>query len=147
VTVLIVLVVAWLVFRLLGVFGVPLFHTWHASLAYGLAAMFLFTSIAHFNRLRNDLARMIPPLFPAPRTIVTLTGLLEIAGAIGLMFPHFRHQAASGLLALLVVMFLANIHAARVGGMLGGKPVTPLWLRAPMQFLFIALLWWAARPY
>ena len=145
-TVLIVLVVAWLFFRLLGVFGIPVFATWHDSLAYGMAVMFLFTSIAHFNRLRLDLARMIPPLFPAPRTIVTLTGLLEIVGAIGLMIPQFRHQAAAGLLALLAVMFLANIHAARVGAMLGGKPATPLWLRAPMQILFIALLWWTARP-
>ncbi|MFP5236166.1 MAG: DoxX family protein [Acidobacteriota bacterium] len=145
-TVLIVLVVAWLFFRLLGVFGIPVFLTWHDSLAYGLAVMFLFTSIAHFNRLRLDLARMIPPLFPAPRAIVTITGLLEIVGAIGLMIPQFRHQAASALLALLIVMFLANIHAARVGGMLGGKRVTPLWLRAPMQLLFVALLWWTARP-
>lgn len=144
--VLVVLVASWLVFRLLGGFGIPVFHTWQSSLAYGLAVMFLFTSIAHFNRLRHDLARMIPPLFPAPLAIVYVTGILEILGAIGLMIPEFRRDAASGLIGLLVAMFFANIHAARVGAMLGGKPVTPLWLRAPMQGLFIALLCWTARP-
>lgn len=145
-TVLVVLATSWLVFRLLGMFGIPVFHTWQNSLAYGLAVMFLFTSVAHFNRLRHDLARMIPPLFPLPMVIVYVTGLLEIVGAVGLMIPQYRREAASGLIGLLVAMFFANIHAARVGAMLGGKPVTPIWLRAPMQVLFIALLWWTARP-
>jgi uncharacterized membrane protein len=107
--------------------------------------MFLFTSVAHFNRIRHDLARMIPPFIPAPLAIVYITGILEIAGAIGLMVPHVHRIAAWCLLALVVVMSLANIHAARIGATLRGKPVTPLWLRIPMQFLFLALLFWSAH--
>ncbi|HWE83347.1 MAG TPA: DoxX family protein [Terracidiphilus sp.] len=144
--VLIVLLVSWIVFRLLGGVGVPIFLTWHDALPYALAVMFLFAAVAHFNRMKHDLARMIPPLFPNPLLIVTVTGVLEVAGAIGLIIPRVRSLASWCLIALLAAMFLGNIYAARTGATLLGKPVTPLWLRAPMQLLFIALLWWTARP-
>jgi len=42
-------------------------------------------------------------------------------------------------------MFTANVNAALKGVTLKGKPVTPLWLRAPMQVLFMGLIWWAAQ--
>jgi hypothetical protein len=42
-------------------------------------------------------------------------------------------------------MFIANVNAAQRGVTLRGKPPTPLWLRVPMQILFIALLWWSTR--
>ena len=48
------------------------------------------------------------------------------------------------LIALLLGMFTANVNAARHQMTLGGKPVTALWLRAPMQLLFIGLIGWAA---
>jgi len=38
----------------------------------------------------------------------------------------------------------ANVKAARTGVAVGGKRATPLWLRASMQVLFIALTWWSA---
>lgn len=150
--VLFVLLISWLVFRLLGGFGVPIFLSWHDSLRYALAVMFLFTSVAHFNRLKHDLARMIPPWLPAPLLIVYLTGIVEIAGAVGLILPHRIHHiaihriAAYCLIALVIPMFLGNVHAVREGVTLRGKPVTPLWLRLPMQILFVVLLWWSARP-
>ena len=143
--VLIVLFVFWFIFRFLGALSVPYFLSWHDSAPYALAVMFLFTSVAHFNRLRHDLARMIPPKLPAPLAIVYVTGLLEIAGAVGLIIPHFRPIAANCLIVLLIAMFPANAYAAHSGATLGGKPVTPLWLRTPMQVLFVVLLWWSAR--
>jgi uncharacterized membrane protein len=63
-----------------------------------------------------------------------------------LLVPEFRRLAGICLIALLVGMFTANVHAARRGVTLRGKPPTPLWLRAPMQILFVALLWWSTRP-
>lgn len=143
--VLIVLLVSWLIFRFMGNFGIPDFLSWHDSAPYALAVMFLFASVAHFNRLRHDLARMIPAVFPKPLGIVYLTGVLEIAGAFGLMIPRSRPLTAYCFIALLVAMFIANVHAARSGVTLGGKPVTPLWLRTPMQLFFLVILWWSAR--
>jgi uncharacterized membrane protein len=61
------------------------------------------------------------------------------------VLPQFRRLAGICLIALLVGMFIANVNAAQRGVTLRGKPSTPLWLRAPMQILFIALLWWSTR--
>lgn len=144
-TILIVLLASWLIFRFMGNFGFPAFLSWHDSAPFALAVMFLFASVAHFNRLRHDLVGMIPSVFPKPLAIVYLTGALEIAGAVGLMISRFRPIAAYCLIALLIAMFIANIHAARTGVTLGGKAVTPLWLRTPMQLLFLVLLWWSTR--
>jgi uncharacterized membrane protein len=41
-------------------------------------------------------------------------------------------------------MFPANINAALRQVPLRGRPATPLWLRLPMQVLFIALAVWIA---
>lgn len=143
---LIVLLVSWFIFRLLGALTVPIFLSWHDCLRYALAVMFLFTSAAHFNRLRHDLARMIPVFVPAPMALVYLTGALELAGAIGLMLPHHIHRLTAWcLIAFLIAVFPANVYAALAGATLGGKPVTRLWLRTPMQLLFIALLYWSAH--
>ena len=61
------------------------------------------------------------------------------------MLPEFRRVAGICLIALLIGMFIANVNAAQKGVTLRGKPATPLWLRTPMQVLFIALLWWSTR--
>jgi uncharacterized membrane protein len=107
--------------------------------------MFVFTATAHFNKMKHDLARMIPPYFPRPLLIVNITGALELLGAACLLLPQFRRLAGVCLIALLIGMFIANINAAQKGVTLRGKPPTPLWLRAPMQILFIGLLWWSTR--
>jgi uncharacterized membrane protein len=95
--------------------------------------------------MKHDLARMIPSYFPQPLLLVHTTGVLELLGAAGLLIPQFRRLAGLCLIALLVGMFVANLNAAKQGVTLRGKPATPLWLRAPMQVLFIALLWWSTR--
>jgi len=141
--VLILLLAAWLVFRGIGAMGVHAFASWQHSALYALAVMFVFTARAHFNKMKHDLARMIPPYFPRPLLIVYITGVLELLGAAGLVLPQFRRLAGICLIALLIGMFIANVNAAHKGVTLRGKPPTPLWLRTPMQVLFIALLWWS----
>jgi uncharacterized membrane protein len=141
---LMVLFVSLLVFRGLGVLGVPLFFTWHDSLLWALSVMILFTASAHFTSLKEDLIKMVPEQFPYPRRIVFVTGILEILGAIGLLIPHVRTAAGICLAILFVAMFPANIKAAIKKVPLRGQPATPLWLRLPMQVLFIALAVWVA---
>lgn len=143
--VLIVLFGAWLVFRGIGALGVGAFATWQHSARYALALMFVFTGIAHFNRLKHDLVRMVPAVFPRPMLLIYFTGVLEFMGAVGLLWPRLHSLAGICLIALLIVMFPANINAAMKKTTLAGKPATPLWLRAPMQLLFIGLLWWSTR--
>ena len=71
---LIVLVVVTLLGRLAGHLGVRALQTWTAAVRVGLATMFCFTAAAHFNSMRADLVRMVPPSIPRPELMVTVTG-------------------------------------------------------------------------
>jgi uncharacterized membrane protein len=98
--------------------------------------MFVFAATAHFNKMKHDLAAMIPSYFPQPLLLIYITGVLELLGAVGLILPEFRRIAGICLIALLIGMFVANVNAAQKGVSLRGKPATPLWLRTPMLVLF-----------
>ena len=96
--------------------------------------------------MKADLVRMVPSALPRPERLVAVTGVLEIAGAVGLLIPSTSRLAAYALMALLIVMLPANVNAARIGATLRGRPATPLFfLRIPMQMLWIGLLWWSAQ--
>jgi uncharacterized membrane protein len=139
--VLIVLVVSFFVYRALGLVGVETFATSVGSARMALATMFVFASASHFTPMRKDLIAMVPPGLPRPDLLVFFTGLAEVAGAIGLLFPLTSFWAACGLIALLVLMFPANVSAARRGTRIRGREATRLWLRVPMQALFIGWAW------
>jgi uncharacterized membrane protein len=133
-----------LIARLLGVVW-PALEDWRIATRVGLAIMFVFTGLAHFSSTRDDLVRMVPPQFPHPSALVTLTGVAELAGAVGLVIPSLARWAAYGLMVLLVAMFPANVYAARIGHTIGGRPHTRMMFRLPLQVLWIALLWWSAQ--
>lgn len=139
---LIVLIAVTLLARLVGQLRVSALRTWVSATRVGLAVMLCFTAAAHFNSMRPDLIRMVPPGVPNPEFMVTLTGICEILGAIGLLLPRTRRIAAMALIAFLVAVLPANVHAARADITLGGAAVTPLWPRVALQFLFIGLVWW-----
>jgi uncharacterized membrane protein len=141
---LIVLVVATLVARLLGLAGLGNLRDWRAAIRVGLAVMFCFTAAAHFNAMRPDLVRMVPPQVPYPELMVTVTGICEVLGAIGLLVARTRRYAGIALIILLIAVLPANVYSAMTGGTLGGNPVTPLVPRIALQILFIALVWWSA---
>ncbi|MEU7628790.1 hypothetical protein AB0C34_02235 [Nocardia sp. NPDC049220] len=110
--------------------------SWPHAVALGLAAMFVLTASAHFARPRRDaLIAMVPPRLPSARALVTLTGVLELAGGVGLLIPATADLAALCLIALLMVMFPANIRAARAD--LGIKTM-PLSLRTLVHIVFLS---------
>lgn len=110
----------------------------------GMAVLFVFTGVAHFSRLRTDMAAMIPPPLTGALWVIYVTGVFEFAGAIGLLLPAVRRLAAWCLVALLVAMFPANVYAVLRHIKLGGRETTPLLVRTPMQIFWIATLCWSA---
>lgn len=125
--------------RLVGAAGLEPLDGWHTALRVGLAVMFLLTASAHVTaKRRADLIAMVPPWLPRPDLLVTVTGVLEAAGAIGLLVPATAPWAAGCLAVLLVVMFPANVSAARRRLTLAGRPVTPLVPRTLFQVVFLA---------
>jgi uncharacterized membrane protein len=143
--VLVVLIAGILAARVLGALGVDALASWPAATRYGLALMLFFTASAHFTSMKEDLVRMTPAWVPQPRVMVTLTGICEILGAVGILLPAVRRLAGLALIALFVALLPANVHAARAGITLRSKPATPLWLRVPVQLLFIGLTWWSTQ--
>jgi len=143
--VLFILAASILVFRGLGFAGVSAFASWPAAVRDGFAVMLLFTASAHFTPMKEDLIRMTPQWVPRPWAMVSFTGLCELAGAIGLVIPATQRAAGIALILFFMAVLPANIHAARAGITLRGRPATPLWLRIPMQVLFIFFVWWSTR--
>lgn len=135
---LVVLVVVTLVLFAAGAAGVRRLRPWSVALRGGLAAMFVLTGVSHFVGLRADLISMVPPALPVPGLLVTVTGVLELAGAAGLLWRRTAPWAAAGLAALLVAMFPANAYAALEGLTLGGAPAMALVPRALLQLVFLA---------
>jgi uncharacterized membrane protein len=141
---LVVLGLSLVVLRAAGRLGVPGLASWRAASRGALALMFAFTGGSHFTGLKHDFAAMIPPPLPDGLWVIYATGALEIAGGLALLHPRTRRAAGLGLALLLVALFPANVHAALNAIPLGGRPPTALWLRAPLQLLYLGLVWWAA---
>ena len=91
---------------------------------------------------------MMPAVLPAPRALVFLSGIAEIAGGLGLILPRTRRAAAWGLIALFVAVFPANLNMAVNHLPLGTTPVPSwaLWGRLPLQIVLIAWAYWYTRP-
>jgi uncharacterized membrane protein len=93
--------------------------------------------VLHFFRT-HLLASIIPPAFPARDSLVILTGILEIAGAIGLFLPRLRRAAALWLSIMMVAIFPANIFAANQT--IGGLHMPSVPIRTTMQIIYIILI-------
>jgi uncharacterized membrane protein len=124
--------------RCIGWLGVGYVNSWTAAIAVGLAAMFILTGFAHFApALRADLIAIVPPRLPAPGLLVTVTGVLELLGAAGLLLPATRVAAAVCLLVLMLAMFPANLYASRMPN--PPKSMTAqLPLRSAIEVVFLA---------
>jgi uncharacterized membrane protein len=135
---LIALIVGTAAARLAGLLGVAALDGWHPALRVGLALMLVLTGSAHFLSRRADLIAMVPPALPRPGLLVTVTGVLELVGALGLLPGSTARPVAAGLAVLMLAMFPANVSGARRGLTLSGRPVTPIGTRTALQVVFVS---------
>ncbi len=91
----------------------------------------------HFIRT-SLLASIIPPFFPYRPQLVLLTGVLELAGAIGLLWPRFTRLASACLAVLMVAIFPANVYCAN--HTVGGLHLPSVRVRLAMQVIYIVLM-------
>jgi uncharacterized membrane protein len=73
-----------------------------------LATLFVAAGLLHFVRLATY-ERMVPHWLPAPRSLVLVSGVLQILGGVGVLLPVTRKAAGWGLIAVLVAVFPANV--------------------------------------
>jgi uncharacterized membrane protein len=107
---------------------------------------FVLAGVMHFV-IPKVYRRIVPPYIPAPMGIVYASGVAEIAGGAGLMYPRLRRPAGWWLIATLVGVFPANLHMALHPDEFPRVPggATALWARLPLQGVFIAWVRGAMR--
>lgn len=103
-----------------------------------LSFMFVFTAVGHF-LVPEEMAQMLPPFIPLRVEIIYLTGILEIAGAIGLLIPGLERLSSIGLILFLVGILPANIYSSLNSVAFGGSALGPAYLliRVPFQLFLI----------
>ena len=113
-----------------------------------LAIFFVAAGALHFIVPDYYLA-IVPSYLSAPRALVALSGVAEIAGGVGLLIPRLRQVAGVGLMLLLVAVFPANIEMLRQARARSGPSWVEavLWLRLPLQVLLLWLAWRVSGPF
>jgi uncharacterized membrane protein len=106
-----------------------------------MAAFYLAAGLLHLGS-PDAFLPIVPAWVPAPREIILLTGVAEIAGAIGLLIPWLRKAAGIGLALYALGVFPANIKHAVEGITLAGLP-SSWWYHAPRLAMQPVLIWWA----
>jgi uncharacterized membrane protein len=115
------------------------------ALRWLLAIAMVTVGVTHFTS-PDGFVSIVPSFLPEPLLLVYLSGVAEIAGGVGILVPRVRRAAGWGLIALYIAVFPANIHMAVNQVPLGDAqvPAWALWLRLPLQAVFIAWAWWVA---
>jgi uncharacterized membrane protein len=106
-----------------------------------MCIMLCLTAFGHF-KFTLGMGMMMPEFIPFKIQLVYLTGMAEILLGFALLFPSLRHVAGIILVVLFILMLPANIHAAirhinYETATYDGKGIAYLWIRIPMQILFI----------
>ena len=130
--------------RLLGTLGVIDIGSWVGAARLATGLTFIVMGAAHFTSIRHDVAKLVPSAIPRPALVVALLGIWQIVGGVGILVSPARRISAVALVVLLLLKLPANVRIAREALSLRGRLATaPSW-RVPAQFLWIALVWWAA---
>ena len=86
--------------------------------------------------------RIMPPYLPWHLELVYLSGMFEMALGAMLFIQQTRVLAGWGLIALIIVVFPANIHMAMNPGLYPEFSPAALLVRLPLQGLLIAWAYW-----
>lgn len=105
-----------------------------------LAAAFLIAGIAHIASPGGFLA-ITPGWVPWPEQLIFLTGLCEIAGAIGMMTARLRRWSGIMLAIYSLCVFPANINHAINGIPIGGASLG-WWYHGPRLLFQPVIICW-----
>lgn len=111
-----------------------------------LALFYFVAGVAHL-RSPNGFLAITPAWVPVPEMVVFLTGVAEIAGALGLLIPRFRKAAGIGLALYALCVWPANFNHALNDIAIGGTHMS--WAyhgpRLAFQPVFIWLALWVGE--
>ncbi|HJL59981.1 MAG TPA: hypothetical protein QF621_06490 [Candidatus Thalassarchaeaceae archaeon] len=110
------------------------------AVIYGLA--FIWIGVAHFKEPQKFVA-IVPPLLPFPLLLVYLSGAMEVAGGLAIIFPETRVIAGRFLALFLIGVYPANLymwtHDVSFNGTQFDSQGHILRLGAQLLLIFVAL--------
>ncbi|MBT1702907.1 DoxX family protein [Chryseosolibacter indicus] len=111
-----------------------------------MAVMLILTGVSHFI-FTKGMSLMLPQFLPKRELIVWLTGVLEILGAIGLLVSKTQRLTSILIIIFFVSILPSNIYASLhhvnyQTATFDGKGPEYLWIRIPMQIVFILWVWY-----
>lgn len=136
-------------------FMVLIFPFWLATVYYrnmkdsriggvlGLSFMLMVAGAGHFYNT-EAMTQLLPPFIPYPVLLIILTGILEFIIALGLLTRTYRKTFGWISIVLFISFFPFNVYGAYEGVEFGGHEmgVQYLFIRAPLQLLFIFWAYW-----
>jgi uncharacterized membrane protein len=119
---------------------------------YVAAAFFTSAGVMHFAK-PDFFESIVPDWFPNPRRANQISGAAEIALGLGMLSPRTRRVSALGLVALVAIVFPANVDMAtnrvelkpvdgKMTRSVGTATGPQNWIRLPLQ---APLAWWLWR--
>ena len=115
---------------------------------YLMAVGMIYIGMVHF--LDPDFfLKIMPPYLPWHLELVYISGFFEILLGILLLIKSYRTYAAWGLILLFLAVYPANIYLAFNEAPQKALEISPFlasWVRLPIQFVLIALVYWYTKP-
>ena len=108
---------------------------------YLMASIYILAGVMHFVKPKFYL-KIMPPYIPWHKAMNYISGAAEIILGICLFIPNYTIWAAWGIIALLIIVFPANIYHLTSAKPGKGIPIWVLYLRLPFQLVFIWWAWW-----
>lgn len=113
---------------------------WRRCVRFGMSLFYGLAGIVHLVWPEPFVA-ITPQWVPAPDTVVLLTGLCELAGAVALLNRRLQYTAAIGLALYAVCVYPANIKHAVDGLSEAHASVLRLFYHIPRLLLQPVLTW------
>lgn len=106
-----------------------------------MAAIYLIFGLIHV-AAPDPFLPIMPDWVPFPRMVVIITGICEIAGAVGLVIPRTRWLAGVMLALYAVCVYPANLKHA-FGHVMVPQLPSSWWYHGPRLAFQPVFVWWA----
>ena len=116
---------------------------WRRAALIFVFLWFFIGGIAHFAALKLEMS-IVPPYIPWPRAAVLVSGVFELLGALGILFPRTHRAAGVGLFLLTIAVTPANVYMLQRSDLFS-VPYWALVLRLPLQIALLALIAWSTN--
>ena len=110
---------------------------------YTIALFYISAGVTHFTNY-DFFEAIVPPVLVFKSEIVYVSGVIEIVLGLLLCFKKTRHQAAWGIILLLIIIFPANLYLCfyEVPKEALGISKKQAFIRLPFQIPLLIIAYW-----